>query len=412
MPRVRWLATHEVNAFAETVVLTPTRTLPMVALTTDARTGELTVDAGWLTEHLDGQADVVALETGDATRILSDALPAGLGVNGGAVRVWWPLTTRGVHPHAHPLMFVAPLPALPLERRILNAIRGGSSPGRTSTAAATDGTRAQKQPCPPPAPLAPVQEPTPRAVAVTGAGDARPRPSHRPRMHATVMAIQGRLITLASGDQRGVLAYADEKHATLAARLHVGDELEVFVAGHDARAGVLFSSQRAGRQPAAQAEPLPRAGQAQVSQAVKPTELRSVASKASVQMALRRVAETGDPPARPSASRRTQRKGRTVVKSSAAATPTRSTRSGSQNRRAEQQQPRRLTTSDGVEIAVCSMCGARFLAHRLPAHVATCRGGSVAAVQSESGRRKRGSGEPSLWVRFILGGAPSLGKRR
>ena len=49
-------------------------------------------------------------------------------------------------------------------------------------------------------------------------------------MQATVTAIEGRLIHLAAGSQRGVLAYADEKQATLAARLHVGDELDVFIA--------------------------------------------------------------------------------------------------------------------------------------------------------------------------------------
>ena len=102
----RNVAADEVAAFVAETLLSPDRTRPVVAVTTSTSTGLPWVDPEQMAQRLGDAAEVVVLETGDATWMLSEVLPDMLGVYGGAVRIWWPGPTEGSDPYDHPLLFV------------------------------------------------------------------------------------------------------------------------------------------------------------------------------------------------------------------------------------------------------------------------------------------------------------------
>src|SRR6516165_7692751 len=93
-------------AFVRNTLFAPSRTLPVVALTTSVSTGRPWIDAATLAAELGDHAQVVMLESGDATWALSAALPARLDVFGGAARIWWPGLTEKSDPFDHVLLMM------------------------------------------------------------------------------------------------------------------------------------------------------------------------------------------------------------------------------------------------------------------------------------------------------------------
>lgn len=112
------------------MVLAAARTRPIVAVTTMTGTRGLPVNLDRLAHGLDGQADLVAFDTGAATRELKNALPARLDVCDGASRIWWPGLARASSPHDHPLIPLAMGHAKAIEQRIVAIIRAVSRPPR------------------------------------------------------------------------------------------------------------------------------------------------------------------------------------------------------------------------------------------------------------------------------------------
>jgi predicted RNA-binding protein with RPS1 domain len=115
-------------AFVRNTLFAPSRTLPVVALTTSVSTGRPWIDAATLAAELGDHAQVVMLESGDATWALSAALPARLDVFGGAARIWWPGLTEKSDPFDHVLLMMRdPNQAAFARARILSAVLGGDS---------------------------------------------------------------------------------------------------------------------------------------------------------------------------------------------------------------------------------------------------------------------------------------------
>jgi predicted RNA-binding protein with RPS1 domain len=114
------------RSFAADTLLSGSRTLPVVALTTPAGSAHPLIDPERLARELAGKAMVVVLETGDATWALSDALPKRLDVYGGAARIWWPGLTRESDPFDHVLILIRDERSATIaHERILAAILGG-----------------------------------------------------------------------------------------------------------------------------------------------------------------------------------------------------------------------------------------------------------------------------------------------
>ncbi len=103
--RVLDVTAELVPRFVKSVILSPERQRPLVAVTTSAQTGLPWVDPNRLADRLEGRATVIVLQTGDATWALTDALPKMFDVYGGAVRIWWPGLVETDSPRAHPLFF-------------------------------------------------------------------------------------------------------------------------------------------------------------------------------------------------------------------------------------------------------------------------------------------------------------------
>jgi predicted RNA-binding protein with RPS1 domain len=134
MTRGSWrrIAAAEARKFAEETLLSPSRELPVVAVTTLAKEGHPWIDPDDLAAELGRQATVVLLETGEATWALSAALPKRLDVYGGAARIWWPGLTRESDPFDHVLLLIRDeQEAVKARKRILSAIlRGDAAAGR------------------------------------------------------------------------------------------------------------------------------------------------------------------------------------------------------------------------------------------------------------------------------------------
>jgi exosome complex RNA-binding protein Csl4 len=103
---MRILATSEVAEWVRDDLLNPARERPIVAITTRPRDGGTWINPNRLDEAVGGHADVVVLETGDATWELADALPPRLDCYGGAIRTWWPGLHARSNPYDHRLYFV------------------------------------------------------------------------------------------------------------------------------------------------------------------------------------------------------------------------------------------------------------------------------------------------------------------
>lgn len=180
IPGVQHLQPAEVGPWVEEVLLNVGRLKPVVAVTTQPGGGPPWIDPRKLDEAIGAQADVVLLETGDATWELADALPPRLDAYGGAVRVWWPGLTPDAHPYDHPLLFI-------------------KSPG--DAAAVFD-----------------------KIVTQVRSFDAE-RSTPAPVVEARVTAVDAHHIELAANDSTGPLRYADVPLADLARCLSVGTSL-------------------------------------------------------------------------------------------------------------------------------------------------------------------------------------------
>jgi predicted RNA-binding protein with RPS1 domain len=87
-------------------ILDPQRTRHLVGVTTEPWSGKPLVDVPELADRIDGRADVVVIETGEATWALTDALPERLDVYRGALRLWKRGVTAQSDPRDHPLLLL------------------------------------------------------------------------------------------------------------------------------------------------------------------------------------------------------------------------------------------------------------------------------------------------------------------
>ena len=96
----------DVCSWVRTELFNPKRTRPVVAITSNSSLGKYFIDPQHLEQQLKDLAEVVMLETGDATWELAEALPERLDVFGGAMRVWWPGLTPESNPYDHKLYVI------------------------------------------------------------------------------------------------------------------------------------------------------------------------------------------------------------------------------------------------------------------------------------------------------------------
>jgi predicted RNA-binding protein with RPS1 domain len=188
---MRRLTAEDIPAWVRDVLLSPHRKQPIVAATSHPRSSRAWKDPAELEQALAGEAEVVLLETGDATWALSEALPERLDVYGGALRIWWPGLTRESDPYDHRLYCVfSPADAVRVFEQIVTAVTGrtGRAAGRSAGATGHPPGR--------PAPVA--------APAVTPA-PAAPLPPETVR----VTAVAPGRVEVASAARRGLLTEAD-----------------------------------------------------------------------------------------------------------------------------------------------------------------------------------------------------------
>ena len=105
-PRFRNLDTPDIEAFVRETLLAADRKTPVVAVTTSVTERRPWIDPEELALELGDRAEVVLIETGEATWALSAALPKRLDVFGGAVRTWWPGLSAESNPYDHPLQII------------------------------------------------------------------------------------------------------------------------------------------------------------------------------------------------------------------------------------------------------------------------------------------------------------------
>lgn len=100
----------------------PARTDPVVVVTTRCAETEPLIDVEALARELH-PVPVRVLRTGPLTWELTGLLPEGLGVFGGAARIWWPGFTRSDLQYRHPLIFIySPDEGTRAARRIVDEI--------------------------------------------------------------------------------------------------------------------------------------------------------------------------------------------------------------------------------------------------------------------------------------------------
>lgn len=161
---MRFLPPSEVGDWVRSELLDPRRGRPIVAVTTHPPSGTFWIDPGALEQRFGEWADVVALETGDATWELADALPDRLDVYGGAMRVWWPGLTRESDPYDHKLYL------LRSEEEARRGVAALESELRRRTRPRVDSSRRVFGPTRPSA-MPPPAEPETVTVAVTSTED-------------------------------------------------------------------------------------------------------------------------------------------------------------------------------------------------------------------------------------------------
>jgi len=137
---MRVLEAQDVGAWVRTL-LHPDRERPVVAVTTQPGSSSTWIDPARLDAAIGDPADVVCLETGDATWAFAAALPPRLDVYGGAVRVWWPGLHTGSDPYDHRLFFLhSPVEAEAVFDRIVAAVRSRAADRPRAEAAVVSAT--------------------------------------------------------------------------------------------------------------------------------------------------------------------------------------------------------------------------------------------------------------------------------
>jgi predicted RNA-binding protein with RPS1 domain len=114
------LPPEEVREHVHLWLLAPERELPEIVITT--RHGRTLVEPGALARRLGGRAQVVLVETGEATYALRDVLGDDLAVWGGAARVYHPGFTLGDRASLHPRVYAFEGRESEAERAILTAL--------------------------------------------------------------------------------------------------------------------------------------------------------------------------------------------------------------------------------------------------------------------------------------------------
>ena len=114
------LPPEEVREHVHLWLLAPERELPEVVITT--RHGRTLVEPGALARRLGGRAQVVLVETGEATYALRDALGDELAVWGGAARVYYPGFTLHDRASQHPRIYAFEGRESEAERGLLAAL--------------------------------------------------------------------------------------------------------------------------------------------------------------------------------------------------------------------------------------------------------------------------------------------------
>lgn len=224
------LTAGAVAAFVADELLSPSRALPVVALTDWPGGRGLPIDPEALARTLGARAKVVVIHTGEVTWALSEALPKRLDVYGGASRIWWPGLTVGSDPYDHPLLFAYnEADAGVVCRRIIAAICEGDARAGRFGRWESEGEAPRS-----PAPRREVRSNPPHAT-VTKSG--------KPVLSARVTRIDGTRIRVRVADDEGLIAYTDEKLDTLATRLRVGDEIPVFATSPCSDGTPRFSTQ-------------------------------------------------------------------------------------------------------------------------------------------------------------------------
>ena len=125
----RWLQPTEVADWVSGVLFDEHRRVPVVAVTTPHASRRTWVSPEALEQTLGAEAEVVCLETGDATWELTDAMPPRLDAYGGAVRIWWPGLRADSDPYDHRLYFVrSPEEATEVFAAVVRAVQEGGRP--------------------------------------------------------------------------------------------------------------------------------------------------------------------------------------------------------------------------------------------------------------------------------------------
>jgi len=114
------LPPEEVREHVHLWLLAPERELPEVVITT--RHGRTLVEPGALARRLGGRAQVVLVETGEATYALRDVLGDELAVWGGAARVYHPGFTLSDRASLHPRVYAFEGRESEAERALLAAL--------------------------------------------------------------------------------------------------------------------------------------------------------------------------------------------------------------------------------------------------------------------------------------------------
>ncbi|MDX6599917.1 MAG: hypothetical protein QOE87_3804 [Gaiellales bacterium] len=114
------LPPEEVREHVHLWLLAPERELPEVVITT--RHGRTLVEPGALARRLGGRAQVVLVETGEATYALRDVLGDELAVWGGAARVYYPGFTLNDRASQHPRIYAFEGRESEAERGLLAAL--------------------------------------------------------------------------------------------------------------------------------------------------------------------------------------------------------------------------------------------------------------------------------------------------
>ncbi len=103
----RWIESERAVYDLARYVVSPERDVPLVCVTVQPRVDHPLLDPGALARDLGDAAEVWVVPIAKHQWMLTEELPKGLDVYGGAVRVWWPMEdARKAQPRDHPTFAV------------------------------------------------------------------------------------------------------------------------------------------------------------------------------------------------------------------------------------------------------------------------------------------------------------------